>query len=287
MTDIDLPADLPRIDAHHHLWAFDRYDYGWIEEGKGVLGRDYGLDDLEEATDSAGVTATVLVQTFSSLDESKWFLDLAQQSDRIAGVVAWVDLKSEDVGAQLDQLIDHGGPLVGIRHVVQAEVADWLLRDDVSRGLDAVAERELTYDLLLLPEHLEHAPDVARRHPDLPMVIDHIAKPPIRDGGFDGWDESMKAAAECPNVTCKLSGLVTEANRPDGSVADLAPYVHHTIDCFGYDRLMFGTDWPVCLLVCEYDEVLEHLVDVLPPMSRPEQEQLFYATARDFYGLAI
>jgi len=275
----------PIIDAHHHLWQFSRFDYGWITEGRGPLGRDYLPADLKRTIDAAGVSQTVLVQTFHSVAETRWFLEMADQHVFIAGVVGWVDLTDPAVGDLLDDL-RAGSKLVGIRHVVQGEPDDdWVVRQDVRGGLEALARRNLPFDLLFLPRHLKHVPTLARRMPDLPMVIDHIAKPPIQAGRFDRWREDMAAAAEFPNVYCKLSGMITEADHDAWKPADLKPYVDHVVDCFGFDRLMFGSDWPVCLLAGSYQQVLDSLRQCVGQLSEVESAALYHETARRFYRL--
>ena len=275
----------PIIDAHHHLWQFGRFDYGWISEGEGPLGRDYLPADLKRTIDATGVSRTVLVQTIHSLPETRWFLELAGEHGCIAGVVGWVDLTDPGVGDVLDEL-RAGTKLVGIRHVVQGEPDDdWVVRADVLRGLAELPGRGLTFDLLFLPRHLKHVPTLARRLPDLPMVIDHIAKPPIKAGRFDGWREDMAAAAAFPNVCCKLSGMITEADHQRWKPADLKPYVEHVIDCFGFDRVMFGSDWPVCLLAGSYERMLNALVECLDEPGDAEAAWLWSETARRFYGL--
>ena len=276
------------IDAHHHILDHTRYDYEWIPSNAQTLQRDYLPDDLKPALDEAGVTHTVLVQTFSSLAESEWFLDLAEAHDFIAGVVGWVDLTAADVGAQVDRLRARGDRLVGIRHGVQGEPDDdWLARDDVRAGLRALAEKGLTYDLLVTPRHLKHVPALAQALPGLKLVIDHIAKPPIHTGAFDGWREALAQAAAHENVYCKLSGMITEADHANWRPVHLRPYVEHVVECFGFERLMFGSDWPVCLMAGSYAQVLDALERALGPIDDEAARQLYHETAARFYGLDV
>lgn len=227
------------IDAHHHLWQIRRYDYGWITPETPVLGRDYMPVHLAPELRAAGVARTVLVQTFHSEAETRWFLQLADQHPFIAGVVGWSDLTDPDLGARLDALAHP--KLVGLRHVVQGEPdVDWLVHPAVIQGLKELERRGLSFDLLLLPQHLKHVPTLARALPALRMVIDHLAKPPIREGQLEPWARDLAAAAEHPNVFCKLSGMVTEADHAQWTVDDLRPYVAHALEVFGPVHVWFG-----------------------------------------------
>jgi len=276
-----------KIDAHHHLWEFGRFDYGWITEGQGPLGRDFLPDDLARTVAPHGIDGTVLIQTINDFDESRWFCELGRDHELIRGVVAWVDLTAEDVSERLDQLQAIDGKLVGIRHVVQGEPdPDWVVRPDVLRGLSVLEQRGLTFDLLFLPKHLRHVPALAVAMPNLKMVIDHIAKPDIRAGAMDGWAEDFKAAAQFPNITCKLSGMITEADHQRWQPQDLRPYVDHALNCFGPERLMFGSDWPVCLLAGSYDRMIAALEACVPGLSSVEHARLFGGAATEFYRLA-
>lgn len=275
------------IDAHHHLWEFGRYDYGWITEGDGPLGRHYLVKDLEDTVKPCGVVGTVLVQTIHSLSESKWFCELANASDLIRGVVGWIDLASDRAESQLDELLACSEKLVGIRHVVQGEPdPDWVVRPEVIRGLRALERREIAYDLLFLPRHLRHVPALAEALPNLRMVIDHLAKPLIRDQLITGWDQDLAAAARYPNVFCKLSGMITEADHDRWTAEDLKPYVDHAVSCFGFERLMFGSDWPVCMLAGSYDRMIAALEDCVAGIGPEEKNRLFHETATRFYGLS-
>ncbi len=281
----------PLIDAHHHVWDPAEADYPWMTDDLSVLRRRFDADDLRRLIGPAGVTGTVLVQTRSSLDETRAFLALAEKTDFILGVVGWVDLTAPDVDAAIGAL--KAGPggrfLSGIRHQVHDEAdPDWLRRDDVARGLDAVAAHGLAYDLLLRPRELPAAIAAVRRQPDLTWVLDHIAKPGIAQGGWEPWAGGIAELAAA-SATCrvKLSGMVTEADWAGWSVADLEPYVRHVLDCFGPERTMLGSDWPVCLLAAPYDRVMDaarQLVAHLPP---DRQEDIFWRCATDAYRLGL
>jgi len=274
------------IDAHHHFWQLGRYDYVWMSPELEALQRDYVPDDLRPILSGHNVRSTVLVQTISSDDETRWFLELANQHPFIAGIVGWVDLTDRGVGERLDELGD-SPKFVGVRHQVHDEPdPDWLVRDDVQRGLRELARRSLTYDLLIRPQHLAVARRIAEKFPDLRFVVDHIAKPAIARRGWDDWAAGIAALAVCPNVACKLSGMITEADWAHWQPTDLAPYLRHVLDHFGTDRVMFGSDWPVCLLAGTYDQVIDALATNLDDLSDHEREDVFGASAAAWYDLA-
>jgi L-fucono-1,5-lactonase len=274
-----------RIDAHHHFWQLSRFTYPWMGPELNVLRRDFGPGDLEPLLKRNGFEGSILVQTISSLEETKHFLDLARQHPFIRGVVGWVDLKDAGLGDTLDELLALPG-LVGIRHQVHDEPdLDWLLREDVQRGLGEVARRRLVYDLLIRPVHLEVVLQVVRRFPGLRFVVDHLAKPRITARGWDDWAGGLAALAACPNVTCKLSGMITEADWASWQPADLKPYLDHALSVFGPDRVLFGSDWPVCLLAGSYDRVVNALALNLSRLTPAEQGKIFGANAGTVYGL--
>jgi L-fuconolactonase len=278
------------IDAHHHVWDPTRADYPWMTDDLAVIRRKFDTADLREVMGLAGVTGTVLVQTRSSHEESVEFLALAEDTDCILGVVAWVDLTSPEVEAGIEALkAGRGGRyLVGIRHQVHDEPdRDWLLRDDVARGLAAVARHDLAYDLLLRPRELPATIEAVRRMPQMRWVLDHIAKPEIAEGRLEPWAGLIRELAGA-SATCwvKLSGMVTEADWKTWTPDDLAPYVRHVLDSFGPERAMLGSDWPVCLLAASYGRVMDtarHLVAHLPP---DRQEDILWRNAAAAYRLS-
>jgi L-fuconolactonase len=278
--------DSPRIDAHHHFWRIGKYDYPWIEPA-GVLDRDFGPDELAPLIAQHEIERSILVQTIASLDETRWFLELAERHAWISGVVGWVNLTDADVAAILDNLIArHGRRLVGVRHNLHDEPDDrWVLRDDVSRGLSALAARGLGYDLLIRPRHLPVVLELIRRQPELRFVIDHAAKPAIAQGRFDDWAAPLAAVAKHEHVFCKLSGLVTEADHRQWQAADLRPYMEHVLAVFGPARVMFGSDWPVCLLASSYERVVAALEQCIEQLSASERAQVLGRTAAEFYRL--
>jgi L-fuconolactonase len=280
---------MTRIDAHQHFWDPARYAYPWMAGAAlNPVRRAFGPEDLRPSLRAADIAGTVLVQTLSSPAETREFLDLASGTDLVRGVVGWVDLTSPAVGDHLDALLDAptGRWLVGIRHQVHDEPdPDWLLRADVRRGLAAVAHRGLAYDLLVRARELPTATDTVHGRPDLRFVLDHIAKPTIAAGRDDPWTAGMPGLAAAPNVAVKLSGMVTEADWQSWSPADLRPFVERVVDWYGPDRLMFGSDWPVCLLAGGYQDVVAGLTAALPPLEPAELARLFGGTAQEVYRL--
>jgi L-fuconolactonase len=274
-----------RIDAHHHFWKLGRYHYPWMQPDLKAIHQDFGPAELEPLLKKHRLDRTVLVQTISSLDETKWFLSLAQQHSFIAGVVGWVDLKDPAVGGTLDELLAGPG-LVGIRHAVHDEPAvDWLFQAEVQRGLGELARRRLPYDLLIRPPHLPVCLRLARDFPTLPLVVDHLAKPRVALRGWDDWAKGLADLARFPNVWCKLSGLITEADWAAWKPTELQPYVDHVLDVFGVDRVMFGSDWPVCLLAGSYDRVVAAFASNIAQRTELERQKIFGTNAARFYGL--
>ncbi|MFD3401361.1 amidohydrolase family protein [Kribbella sp. NPDC058693] len=274
-----------RVDAHHHFWDPARYSYPWmVGDVMDPVRRAFTPDDLRDVLVAAGIDRTVLVQTLSDLDETREFLRL--DADFVAGVVGWVDLTSPKVGDELDELLAGPGRLIGIRHQVHDEPdADWLLRDDVRRGLTAVQDRGLAYDVLVRARELPAAIATAHALPDLQFVLDHIAKPRIVDGVDAAWSELMPGLAAAPNVAVKLSGMVTEADWSRWTADDLRPFVERVIEWFGTERVLFGSDWPVCLLAGSYAEVLAGLEAALPDLSSAERELVYGGNAERVYSL--
>lgn len=277
-----------RVDSHHHLWDPARRDYDWMGPDLEAIRRPFGLDDLRAVTAAAGVTRTVLVQAVPSLEETRELLATAAASDGlVAGVVGWVDLTGDAAGeiASL-RAAPGGGKLVGIRHPAQDEPdPEWLLRRDVKRGLAAVAEAGLVYDLLVRPPQMASAVAVAGELADVPFVLDHAGKPPIADGDLERWRRQLATIAAAPNVSCKLSGLVTEADWERWRPADVEPVVEHLLASFGPGRLMFGSDWPVCTLAASYEDVLALASRCLDRLSAGEREAVLSGVATEVYRL--
>jgi L-fuconolactonase len=274
-----------RIDAHQHFWDPSLLTYPWMPPDPSPLRRNFLPSDLKPILDIHRFDGSVVVQAHHSLDEARWLLQLAGENEFIKGVVAWVDLTDPQVGRALDEL-QKDPHFKGVRHLVQDEPDPrWLLRSDVLRGLGELQSRGIPYDLLLRPVHLPVVPILATKLPRLRMVIDHIAKPSISTGEFDNWARMMESVFPISNVYCKLSGMVTEAAWNNWSPSDLRPYVAFTFQGFGPDRLMFGSDWPVCLLAGTWKEVFAACTQALGPQPVEVREQILGGTATRFYCL--
>jgi len=273
------------IDSHQHFWQVGRFEYPWMSPELGVLYRDHLPAHLEPVLNQCGVAKTVLVQASNSLAETHWLLSLAENYSFIAAVVGWVDLADAGIEQELE-VMTANPKFKGVRHLVESEPADdWLVQPKVLRGLGALAGYGVSYDLLVHTHHLKHARTVAESCPDLRLVVDHMAKPPIKSGEINEWAQELKALAAAPNVYCKLSGLVTEANLTSWRLEDLRPYVERALEYFGPARIMFGSDWPVCLLAASYDQLLESFDLLLVGLSETERSGVFGGNATEFYRL--
>ena len=273
------------IDAHQHFWQLSQpFDYGWMDEQKlHPIRRDFLPQDLRPQLSQAGIDRSVFVQTQHNVAENRWALSLAEENDWIAGVVGWVDLASPECEQQLLEFKEHP-KFVGVRHIIQDEPDDdFILRDDVARGLSVLERHQMPFDLLFYVKHLKHAAPVARRLPGLPMVIDHLAKPRIGQQVTDDWLPHLREAARHPNVYCKLSGMVTEADWQHWQPNDLRPYVEPALELFGPERCMYGSDWPVCELAATYGQVHAALAELLGDLSTHETDRIFGGTAAEFY----
>lgn len=276
------------IDAHHHLWHYSPDLYGWIGDGMDALKRDFTADDLVDQIGPAGVDATVVVQARQDLVETEWLLGTAAQTPEIAGVVGWVDLCDRDGLSRTIERLSENPAFVGVRHVLQDEPDDaFMLRDDFNRGVARLAEYGLAYDILIYPRHLENATALVDRHPDQTFVLDHLAKPEIRKGELGEWKSRLSELARREHCYCKMSGVVTEADWPTWTAAELQPYLEVALESFGPERLMFGSDWPVCLLASSYDRWLGVVTTFTSGLSRAERERIFGGTAAEAYGLAL
>jgi L-fuconolactonase len=277
------------IDSHQHFWSYSAAEYPWIGDGMERLARDYLPVDLEAPAAAAGIGGTVAVQARQTLEETRWLLDLAEHHSLIRGVVGWVDLRSPAVAGQLAECVAQK-KFVGVRHVVQDEPDPrFLLGEEFIRGLKQLHPLGLTYDLLLYPQQLPAAVDLVEQLPAQPFALDHLAKPRIKTwtkpGDMDPWRRDIEALAKHKNVSCKLSGLVTEAAWRQWLPADFTPYLDVVLAAFGPERLMFGSDWPVCLLSGDYAEVADIIKDFVAQLSAVEQAAIWGGTATRFYGL--
>ena len=273
------------IDAHQHFWQLSLpFDYQWLKTPEHApINRDFLPCHLEQEMQSVGVAKTVLVQTQHRDEENWWFLNLASEHDFILGVVGWVDLESENCEEQLLRLKQHP-KFVGIRHLTHNEPDDnFIVRPSVIRGLKILEKHNVPLDLLFFTQHLRHATTLAEQLPNLMMVIDHLAKPKIKDRITAGWVDDMRAASRFPNLFCKLSGMVTEADWEHWKPKDLLPYIETALECFGAERCMFGSDWPVCELASCYRNVFSALESNVEQLSPSEKEALYAKTAMRFY----
>ena len=273
-----------RIDAHQHLWRYSAEEYGWIDEEMAALRRDFLPSDLKAAMTSAGIDGTIAVQARQTMDETRWLLDLADASDAIRGVVGWAPIAGEDFPGVMEEF-DGRGKLKGLRHVIQDERdPHYILREDFNSGIRTMADSGLVYEILIFERHLEDAIHFVDEHPRQPFVLDHIAKPLIAAGVLEPWATRMRELGRRPNVCCKLSGMVTEADwRADPaaarSLATLKPYLDVAVEAFGPLRLMAGSDWPVCLLATTYAQCFELLRGYFANFSEPERAAIFGGTA--------
>jgi len=273
------------IDAHQHFWQVGRFDYPWMTSDNEVLYRDYLPAQLEPVSRRNGVDQTVLVQASNSVAESRWLLQLADENSFIAAVVGWVDLASLETSSHLEELTAHP-KFKGVRHLVESEPHDdWIVHNEVLNGLKILPAFDLSFDLLVHTRHLKYARRVAEELPELSLVIDHLAKPSIERGEFDEWACELRPLAALANVYCKLSGLVTQANWTTWTTEDLRPYVDYALELFGVERMMFGSDHPVCLLAATYDRVLDSFQELLKGLSATDRDQIFAGNAARFYRL--
>jgi L-fuconolactonase len=272
-----------KIDSHQHFWDLQQLTYPWMSPDQKVLYRDYTPADLAPVLAEMGVAGTVVVQATHAVRETEWFLSLAQQAGFIRGVVGWVDLTAPDVGDQVDRLRAMG-PLVGIRHQVHEEADnEWIVREPVLQGLNTLAARDMPYDLLVRPPHLPVLPRLFDAVPGMTWIVDHLAKPYIARGELQPWQDDLARVAQYPNVVCKVSGMTTEAGAA-WTVDDIRPYFDAVLAMFGPSRLMFGSDWPVCLLAGSYQQVHDLVVELVRELSPDEQSAIWSGTARRVYG---
>jgi L-fuconolactonase len=274
------------LDAHHHLWKVSRGDYHWMTPDMTVLARDYLIEDLQPHLRKSSVERTILVQAAQTEAETDFLLDLASGSDVIAGVTGWLDLADPGFPKRLAHYRRHP-KFVAVRPMLQDLRDDaWILQPVVLRNLGHLATVGLPFEFLTFPRHLPHVLRALEETPGLHAVIDHLSKPPIASGEVEPWASLIRRVAEFPNVQCKLSGMVTEADHSRWSPESLAPYVHHVVEVFGVERLMFGSDWPVCRLAGEYGEVVNALRSILSARLGPREiDQVFRRNAERFYGL--
>jgi L-fuconolactonase len=275
-----------RIDSHQHFWHYNAERDGWITDEMAVLKRDFMPEDLLPGMLATGIDASIAVQADQSDDETLFLLSFAERHPEIRGVIGWVDLQADDIEDRLRKFSQFF-KLRGFRHIVQAEPDDrFLMRPEFLRGIRCLGTYGFTYDILIYAQHLPVANEFVRQCPEQKFVLDHLAKPLIKTGEIDYWARGIRAMANHPNVCCKLSGLVTEADWAKWSADDLKPYLDVVFEAFGTDRLMFGSDWPVCLLAASYERVKETIENYTRDLTSIEKAKIFGLNAARFYGLA-
>jgi L-fuconolactonase len=273
-----------KIDAHQHFWKYSETEYGWIDDQMSLIRRDFLPSDLETEIRKAGIDGVVSVQARQTLQETLWLLTLAAQNDFIKGVIGWVPLTKPSIRDELDPL--RRDPLLrGVRHVVQDEPEGYLLRKDFNSGVSVLREMGLVYDLLIHEHQLPEAIRFVDQHPHQIFVLDHLAKPRVKANRLDPWRRRIRDLARRENVYCKISGLVTEADFKTWTEAQLQPYLETVLEAFGPTRLMFGTDWPVCLVACPYGRWYDVVSRFAASLSPEEQASLFGRTAASAYGI--
>lgn len=277
------------IDAHQHFWDLSKSDfnYAWMDtDALEPIRKTYLPPDLRKHLDATGVDQSIFVQTQHNVEENRWILEFCEQNEFLAGMVGWVDLASPDCEKQLEEF-NANSYFVGVRHVTHDEPDDdWIVREDVMNGLRVLEQHSVPFDLLFFVKHLKHAQALGKAFPNLPMVIDHLAKPEIKAGRLDNWEDNFRAAAKFPNIYCKISGMVTEADWQAWKPSDLRPFVEIALEAFGPERCMYGSDWPVCELAGSYEQVIGAAREVLSELSADEQAMVFGGTATKFYGLS-
>jgi len=273
-----------RIDAHQHFWRYTEIEFGWIDDAMASIRRDFLPADLAPLLNETGIDATVAVQARQSMEETEWLLQLADAYPQIAGVVGWVPLIDPKVEKVLEAL-SANSKFRGVRHVLQAEPSEYMAREDFNTGVALLRPYSLTYDLLILQHQLPAAIKFVDRLPNQPMVLDHLAKPLIASHEIEPWRAQILELARRPHISCKLSGMVTEANFHNWTIEDLQPYVETALEAFGPDRLLFGSDWPVCTVASSYKRWLDVVKQCTAGLSSDEQDKILGENAQKFYGL--
>ncbi|MBT8297875.1 MAG: amidohydrolase family protein [Maribacter sp.] len=273
------------IDAHQHFWKYRPSKHTWIDNSMSVIRRDFLPSDLKKVYTENGIDGSVAVQADQTLEETNFLLELSAKYDFIKGVVGWIDLRAKNADLVLNEY-DEQDKIKGFRHIVQAEPDhNFLLRSDFLRGISFLEKYNFVYDILILPHQLGATLEFVKRFPNQKFVIDHMAKPYIKDGYFDGWSVLMKEIAKQENVYCKLSGMITEADFNDWTSKEIIPYMDLVLEAFGPKRIMFGSDWPVCLVAGDYEQVKRLVTDFITNLSSSEQTKIMGTNAIEFYNL--
>ena len=276
---------ISRIDSHQHFWKFDATQYGWIGADQYVLRRDFLPTDLEAELAATGIGGTIAVQAQQNIEETRWLLALADQHPFLQGVVGWAPLIDINAGATLERLAAHP-KLRAVRHILHDEADDYyMLREDFNRGVAELKRFGLAYDILIFERHLPQTIEFVDRHPNQVFVMDHLAKPRVRDGLVSPWRQNMRELAKRPRVYCKVSGLITEADHTAWSEPQLFSYMNIALETFGPKRILFGSDWPVCLLAIGYSKWAEIVAKFTGQLTEEERERIWSRSAREAYQL--
>lgn len=275
-----------RVDSHHHFWNYSAEQYPWIAPSMQILRQNYGPNELEPEITHSGIDAVISVQARQTTEETEWLLGIAEQNSFVVGVVGWLPLASPDIGEHLSQYSE-GSLLKGIRHVVHDEPDDaFILGTDFNRGVGQIKTHGMVYDILIFAKHLENTIKFVDQHPEQPFVLDHIAKPTIQEAEFhDAWKQSISELAKRPNVACKFSGVATEVKDKVWTVEMIKPYWDVVWEAFGSERLMFGSDWPVCLLRTPYVTWVDAVTELAIGLSEAEREAFWGGNAERIYKL--
>lgn len=273
-----------KIDSHQHFWNFDKDRHDWIDDTMTVLKSDFLPRDLKPHLEQHSIDGCVLVQVDQTEAETEFLLGLAAQYAIIKAVVGWVDLRAKNVKERLTYYAQNSY-FKGVRHIVQSEKSDFLLRDDIQNGINELRSLNLTFDILIYPNQLESAIQLAKKFPNQKFILDHLAKPYIKDQRISAWKEKMQRLAEAPNVSCKISGMLTEADLSEWKQEDFNPYLDVVFEAFGEERVLFGSDWPVCLLAGTYDEVLNLVTSYTAGFSVTQKKKLFGGNASRIYNI--
>ena len=272
-----------RVDSHQHFWNYSKEEYDWIDDSMAVIRRDFLPPDLKFEFDKKNLQVSVAVQARCTLEETRWLLDFADKYDHVAGVVGWIDLKADDLEDQLKEF-EGNTKLCGFREILQGQEPEFMLDPKFIRGVKLLAEKGYSYDILVFPKHLKAVKELLKELPEMRLVIDHIAKPLIGEGEIDEWAEDMTEIAQYKHVFCKLSGMVTETNS-GWEEEDFKPYMEVVLNAFGEDRIMYGSDWPVCLLNGSYEEVYNIAHNFVNNYSSSAEAKVFGQNAASFYKL--
>jgi L-fuconolactonase len=274
-----------QIDAHQHFWQYDPARHGWITDEMAAIRHDFLPQQLRSLLLENNIDGVIAVQADQTMEETNFLLRLAEENNFIKGVVGWVDLQAKDIENQL-ALLQPNKKLKGFRHILQSEPDDdFMLGSAFLKGIKALGKFDFTYDILVYPKHLSYVEKLVRKFGDQPFVIDHLAKPDIKKGGIDQWERNISRIATYPNVYCKLSGMITEADWKHWKKEEIYPYIDAVIEAFDTNRIMFGSDWPVCLVAGPYAEVVDLVRDYIDFFSNDEKNEMLGGNATKFYNL--